>query len=1095
MTEFSASQTSYQQNSAASNTKPGAFTQDNLHQSPVEAERAALEAAISACQRNVRQTPDNADAYIALANAYRQANQLPLAAETYAQALLLEPGRYQVYGCLANVLAAMNRYEEALQYYSAALQMTPSPYENIENLFNLGELYKRIRLFPKALECYDYVLKMQPDHQPALIAQCQIYKQQGRISEATKLYDRLIALKPQDPSLRISKALSLPIIYQSADEIEHWRAGVEAQLDALLEMDLQPNTSLALHGSMFYLGYQGRNDKELAEKTGRIFSRLLPTAPPLPDSSAAQKKPTVGIISRYLAQTHTVGKFMQGIIQQLCREKFDVIVFSVGADNAYQQAGDEHPDDRYVVLPSDNIEKAARLIVEQAPDILLYADIGMNITTYCLAAMRLAKVQCVTWGHPVTTGLPTVDYFISSRLIEPSGHDDADSHYSEQLVRLNGLPTYYHRPDYGQIKPNREAFGLSEQDHVYLCPQSLFKFHPDFDPLIKGILERDPAGVLVLLSHYADEVNELLRQRFETTMPEVANRIRFIPRLEQERFFELLACADVMLDPLHFGGGNTTYEAFSLGIPIVTLPSAFMRSRVTAGSYRKMDLADCIVDSPEAYIDLAVRLGTNPEERARVSTRILDRCGALYEDSSVIAELEAFFMQSLSSHNPEVVAMPKTMAPVVSEPIAFRKEKKLPLKDLMQEATCPACGYHVAVSFYYGGHAPLTTLAWPKSKEQAQAMEKLPLSFVRCVECGHVHNKDFSYEKVPYSDKPNLMYNKGALWQDHLAITHELILKRLPANPTVIEIGAGDGHFLKAIARQNPQGRYVAFDPNGNLDTSDGLVEFYAELFDPACHMGEFKPDLIIIRHMLEHLENPVGFIQSLSFAAEWEGLKTDLFLEVPCIDRVFETGRTVDFFYEHNSHFTSESLRRLLTRSNARVDVLDRGYEDEVVYGYARLGLHDAGKKITNESTAFYSKAKDVDAKVSGQLDALADSGRKIAFWGGTGKAATFINRYGVDVERFPLVVDSDAAKAGTYVPGTGQLIQYSQVLEQQPMDVIIITTQWRAQDIALEIRERGIVCEQLLLEYQGRLVDFYQDEHPYRQQSGTVNRAQASG
>ncbi|MCE3235026.1 MAG: methyltransferase, partial [Vampirovibrio sp.] len=157
--------------------------------------------------------------------------------------------------------------------------------------------------------------------------------------------------------------------------------------------------------------------------------------------------------------------------------------------------------------------------------------------------------------------------------------------------------------------------------------------------------------------------------------------------------------------------------------------------------------------------------------------------------------------------------------------------------------------------------------------------------------------------------------------------------------------------------------------------------------------------------------------------------------------------------------------------------------------------GLHDAGKKITNESTAFYSKAKDVDAKVSGQLDALAESGRKIAFWGGTGKAATFINRYGVDVERFPLVVDSDAAKAGTYVPGTGQLIQYSQVLEQQPMDVIIITTQWRAQDIALEIRERGIVCEQLLLEYQGRLVDFYQDEHPYRQQSGTANRAQASG
>jgi protein O-GlcNAc transferase len=425
--------------------------------------------------------------------------------------------------------------------------------------------------------------------------------------------------------------------------------------------------------------------------------------------------------------------------------------------------------------------------------------------------------------------------------------------------------------------------------------------------------------------------------------------------------------------------------------------------------------------------------------------------------------------------------------------LTFRKGKKPSLPALMQAATCPACGHHVAVSFYDGGKAPLTTLAWPKSQAQAQAMEKLPLQFVRCVDCGHVFNKAFSYANVPYSDKPNLMYNRGTLWQTHLKQTHRLILAQLPENPVVVEIGAGDGHFIQALAQQNPKGRYIAFDPSGSM-AADGLVEFYAEFFDPAVHMAEFKPDLIICRHMLEHLENPLGFIQGLSFAAAWESLDTALFIEVPCIDRVLESGRTVDFFYEHNSHFTSQSLRRLFERSNAAVEVLARGYEDEVVYGYARLGVNEASRPLTRESVSFFTKAQIVDEQVQTQLNALADSGKTVAFWGGTGKAATFLNRYGVDARRFATVVDSDLEKVGTYVPGMGQLIQAPTVLLSQTVDVIVITTQWRAQDIALEIERRGIRCQALLLEYQGQLVDFYHDSHPYKQPN-LPDKARATG
>ena len=418
-----------------------------------------------------------------------------------------------------------------------------------------------------------------------------------------------------------------------------------------------------------------------------------------------------------------------------------------------------------------------------------------------------------------------------------------------------------------------------------------------------------------------------------------------------------------------------------------------------------------------------------------------------------------------------------------NRPIPLSKyQRSRSLAEVMHSTPCPACGHYVAISFYAGGLQPLTTLAWPKTTEEAQSMERLPHSFVRCVDCGHVYNKDFTYEKVPYSDKPNLMYNQGALWKDHLATTCKLLAERLPKNPTVIEIGCGEGHFLRALAALRPEGRYIGFDPNAAIETGDGCIESRAMLFDPAVHMAEYKPDLIISRHVLEHLNNPLGFVQSLAFAADWEGTQTHLFIEVPCIDRVFESGRTVDFFYEHNSHFTQESLRRLLARCTQQVELVERGYDDEVVYGLAALGVNASRKVIANEALTFHDKARAADERMKDQLDALAKTGQRIAVWGGTGKSAAFINRYGVDAERFPLVVDSDYDKAGTYVPGMGQRIETPEVLSGKPVDTILITTQWRAQDIAMEIEQRGIVCKQLLLEYQGELVDFHHGRHPYR-------------
>jgi hypothetical protein len=411
----------------------------------------------------------------------------------------------------------------------------------------------------------------------------------------------------------------------------------------------------------------------------------------------------------------------------------------------------------------------------------------------------------------------------------------------------------------------------------------------------------------------------------------------------------------------------------------------------------------------------------------------------------------------------------------VSSMNALRHGTGLPLHD----ATCPACGHHVAVTFFTGAQ-PLATIAWPASAATAQAMPMLPLDFVRCVDCGHVFNRAFNYADVPYTDKPNLMFNKGALWSGFLAEVQAKLLARLPAKPVVVEIGHGDGSFIGALAAARPAGRYYGFDPNGAA-VGDRRVELRAELFEPSRHLIELKPDLIITRHVMEHLANPLGFLQRLCFAVAESGADCLLYLEVPCIDRVIETGRTVDLYYEHNSQFTTQSFSRMLMRCAAVVQSIGHGYDGEVIFGLAQMGASQDQIRIADEAARYVAGTSLADQVIRGQLMALHASGRTTAIWGGTGKSAAFMNRYGVDAERFPMVVDSDPAKIGTFVPGTGQAIRGRDVLKQVSADIVIIPPQWRAADIVVEMDRAGILAETVVIEHGGRLIDYFEDPHPY--------------
>ncbi len=121
-------------------------------------------------------------------------------------------------------------------------------------------------------------------------------------------------------------------------------------------------------------------------------------------------------------------------------------------------------------------------------------------------------------GHPVTTGIETIDCFISSESLEIA---EADQHYSEMLIRLKAMPVYYYRPAPPCPLKGRGHFGLNDSDHIYVCPQSLFKFHPEFDAILGNILRADTRGKVVLSQRWTPHLEQLLRRRFAATLPDV----------------------------------------------------------------------------------------------------------------------------------------------------------------------------------------------------------------------------------------------------------------------------------------------------------------------------------------------------------------------------------------------------------------------------------------------------------------------------------------------------------------------------------------------------------------------------------------------
>lgn len=396
----------------------------------------------------------------------------------------------------------------------------------------------------------------------------------------------------------------------------------------------------------------------------------------------------------------------------------------------------------------------------------------------------------------------------------------------------------------------------------------------------------------------------------------------------------------------------------------------------------------------------------------------------------------------------------------------------------MQE-NCLACASRITQSLYNPGPQPLAALNLPRSRDAARLSLRFPMNMRVCGMCGHVFNAEFDYYKVPYEDNSNLMFNRGHLWLKHMdGLVDSLVRNYGVTGQTLVDIGCGDGLFFKMLIDRKLNCRCIGFEPGIEAENArkNGLLVF-KDYFHPERDLKLLPPDVLVCRHVIEHLANPRDFVGNIAYWCNQYELFPLFVAEVPRIDKAVEQGRVTDFLYEHVSNFTDRSFRLMFETCGYDVLEAQPCYDDEVIVLVARARRMAHLQEVRRSSEAFQLRTEAQYRQVTGLVHHLVAEGKQIAFWGGTGKGAAFLNTFGFAEEQFSIVVDSDMNKVGRFVPGMAQEIRSPDYLREHPVDVIVITTRWRAKDIYHEILARQIAFQQILV-FEGAELKPYRDE-----------------
>ena len=582
---------------------------------------------------------------LALCEVNRQADALG----AFGRALAVDPAYALAHLNLARLHEMGGDPGQALTHAREACRLAP---RNLEAQLLAGDLHRKRRDAPNALAAYRNAIAANPRSAKARNALADMLWETGAVEEARREFETNSVDHPGDLKAALGAALLLPAVYEGCDHLaacrERYRSGLEG-LDERAGDFSWARAADALSDirwTNFYLAYQGGNDRELQSRYGDFIGRVLaPVAQEYleerPRRARAGTRLRVGFASHFFFNC-TAGRYFASWIRGLDAARFETFVYYTNPWMADDTRAIASAAAHFRHLAQQPLHVVASQVLADELDILVYPEVGMHADTFALGSLRLAPVQCAGWGHPTTTGLPSMDWFLSCESMEPEGAQDA---YRERLALLPGLGTNYARPS-GASDGGRDDFGLPAGRRLYLVPQSVFKIHPDNDELIADVLAHDPQALVVMFAAAHPGLVEAFAARiapvFAARGLSTERHLLFLPYMTHGQYLRVNALCDVMLDTLHWSGGNTSLDAIAMGLPMVTLPGSLMRGRQSLGMLRILGIEELVARDRADYVRIAVRLATDRDWREAIARRMQEASGRLFDQSAPVEAFAAF---------------------------------------------------------------------------------------------------------------------------------------------------------------------------------------------------------------------------------------------------------------------------------------------------------------------------------------------------------------------------------------------------------------------------------------------------------------------
>lgn len=541
-----------------------------------------------------------------------------------------------------------------------AIELEP---QNARAYFNRGNLLQELKRRHNALANYDRAIEINPHYTDAYYNRGVVLKELMQLSEAKDSFLKVLQLSPNHIEARCALVfISIPSIFieDGIKNLEFCREVFSTELQNLngwlSDVNIKDPYKGVGSSQPFYLAYQELDNKEIFSRYGEICTELMSkwqdsntnkntnTNSLKPIKSSVFGAIKIGLVGEQFRDHSVWNAITKGIVLNLDKSNFEIHIFHLGNTNdnetkIAEKNSASYAKDKYTLLDW------FLAIKEKELDVLIFPEVGMHPLTFQIAGLRLAPIQIASWGHPETTGLPTIDYYMSADLFET---DTSQNAYTEKLVNLPNLGCFYSKPQIEVVNKNIEKkLKLKEGEPILLCPGAPFKYLPKNDWIFIEIIKNIGECKLIFFEHQSS-LTSILKQRisnlFKSHGLKFSDHVIFSTWPKPSEFYELMNRSCVFLDTIGFSGFNTAIQAIECALSIVTIEGKFMRGRLASGILKRISMDELVTKSEAEYINLVTRIVKDMNYRNEVVKKITNKRGILFEDMEPILALENFLI-------------------------------------------------------------------------------------------------------------------------------------------------------------------------------------------------------------------------------------------------------------------------------------------------------------------------------------------------------------------------------------------------------------------------------------------------------------------